>query len=154
MMAENLDYALRRERGRGRVLAFAHNKHLQRSPARWQMGPQLLTWWPAGAQVGEILGRRYAAIGTAVGVSEANGIGRPEAGTLEALLTAVPSAGLFIPTRRGGALAPAALAALPVRTASARNQSYFALTPGSLSDFDWLAVLDATGYTRGGPPLP
>ncbi len=154
MMAENLDYALRRERERGRVLAFAHNMHLQRSLARWQLGPQLLTWWPAGAQLGERLGRRYAVIGTAIGVSEANGIGRPEAGTLEALLTAGPSAGLFIPTRRGGALSPAALDAFPVRTASARNQSYFALAPRSLSDFDWLAVLDATGYSRGGPPLP
>jgi len=24
----------------------------------------------------------------------------------------------------------------------------------SLADFDWLAVLDSTGYTRGEPPLP
>jgi hypothetical protein len=33
------------------------------------------------------------------------------------------------------------------------NPTYFPLTPRSLSDFNWLAVLDKTAYNRGGPPL-
>jgi erythromycin esterase len=34
-----------------------------------------------------------------------------------------------------------------------KNPSYAALTPQSFTDFDWLAVLDSTAYSRGGPPL-
>ena len=33
------------------------------------------------------------------------------------------------------------------------RKTYFALTPQSFTDFDWLAVLDSTGYNRGGPSL-
>jgi|SRR6266536_3003603 len=120
MMADNLAYLVARERGRGKVLAFAHNSHLLRSQARMQLGPELFTWWTAGAQLDELVGPRYAVIGSAVGVSEANGIGEPEAGTLEARLTAGPGPVRFIPTHHGQG---------------------------------W-AVLDATTYTRGGPPLP
>ena len=93
MMADNLAYVVARERGRGKVLAFAHNSHLQRRKAEWQLGTDLLTWWPAGAHLDEIFGPSYAVIGTAVGVSDANGIGQPEAGTLEARLTGRPRAG-------------------------------------------------------------
>lgn len=84
------------------------------------------------------------------GVSDENGIGRPEPGTLEALLTAAPGPGRFIPTHRGEGL-PAG--AIPTRSGSKKNPGYFPLTPQSLAEFDWLAVLDSTGYTRGGPPL-
>jgi erythromycin esterase-like protein len=45
MMADNLAYAVSRERGRGKVLAFAHNSHLKRTKAEWQLGTDLLTWW-------------------------------------------------------------------------------------------------------------
>ena len=93
IMADNLAYMVSRERGRGKVLAFAHNSHLKRGKAEWQLGTDLLIWWPAGAHLNEMFGQRYAVIGTAVGVSDANGIGQPEAGTLEARLTAVPGAG-------------------------------------------------------------
>jgi len=34
-----------------------------------------------------------------------------------------------------------------------KNLSYTALTAQSFTDFDWLAVLHSTAYTRGGPPL-
>jgi hypothetical protein len=34
-----------------------------------------------------------------------------------------------------------------------KNPTYFALTPQSFTDFDWLAVLDRTAYSRGGPQL-
>ncbi len=143
-MADNLAYIVARERGRGKVLAFAHNGHVQRGRMRWQLGPELQVWWPAGAHLNEMFGRRYAVVGSAVGVSEANGIGRPEAGTLEALLTAAPGPGRFIPTRRGTGLPTTTIAALPLRSGSEKNTTYFPLTAQSLADFDWLAVLDAT----------
>jgi erythromycin esterase-like protein len=153
LMADNLAYVMSRERGRGKVLVFAHNSHLKRGRAHWQMGADLHTWWPAGAHLDTMLGPRYAVIGTAVGVSEANGIGRPETGTIEARLTAVPGHALFIPTHRGQGLPTAAIADLPTRSASIKNPTYFPLTPQSYTDFDWLAVLDTTAYNRGGPPL-
>ena len=151
-MADNLAYMVSRERGRGKVLAFAHNSHLKRGKAQWQLGTEL-AWWPAGSQLNEMLGPRYAVIGSAVGVSDANGIGQPEAGTLEARLTAAPGPARFIPTHHGQGLPAAEIAALPTRSGSKKNPTYFALTPQSLTDFDWLAVLDSTAYIRGGPPL-
>ena len=153
MMADNLAYMVSRERGRGKVLAFAHNSHLKRGKAEWQLGTDLLTWWPAGAHLNEMFGPRYAVIGSAVGVSDANGIGQPEAGTLEARLTAVPGPARFIPTHKGQGLPASEIAALPTRSGSMKNSTYFALTPQSFTDFDWLAVLDSTAYSRGGPQL-
>lgn len=154
MMADNLAYTVAREQGRGKVLAFAHNSHLRRGESQWQLGPDLLKWWPAGAHLNEMLGQRYAVIGTAVGISDANGIGQPEGGTLEARLTAAPGPARFIPTHRGQGLPASEIAAHTTRSGSAKNPTYFALTPQSLVDFDWLAVLDSTAYSRGGPPLP
>ena len=152
-MADNLVYAVSLERSRGKVLAFAHNPHLQRRKAEWQWGNDLLTWWPAGSHLNEIFGSRYIVIGSAVGVSDANGIGQPETGTLENRLTAVPGPARFIPTHRGQGLPTSAIATLPTRSASMKNSTYFALTSQSLTDFDWLVVLDSTGYSRGGPSL-
>ncbi len=171
MMADNLAYIVSRERARaraaraqdgghgrghasGKVLAFAHNSHLQRGQALWQWGPLLCAWWPAGAHLDATFGSRYAVIGSAVGVSEANGIGHPEEDTLEALLTAVPGPGLFVPTHRGRGLPAEAITALQTRSGSRKNTTYFPLTPRSFTDFDWFAVLDSTAYARGGPPLP
>ncbi|MGI6208139.1 MAG: hypothetical protein ACOYEW_07980 [Anaerolineae bacterium] len=101
-------------------------------PSRGQWGTERLIWWPAGAPVGTILD--YAVIGTRVGTSEANGIGQREPGTLEALLTAAPGPIRLIPTRRGQGLPAAEVAAIPTRTGSIRNQTYFPLTPQSLTD--------------------
>jgi len=152
-MADNLAYAVSRERGRGKVLAFAHNSHLKLGKAQWQLGTYALTWWPAGVQLSEIFGLRYAVIGTAVGISDANGIGQPEAGTLEARLIASPGPARFIPTHKGQGLPASEITALPARSGSMKNPTYFPLTPQSFTDFDWLAVLDSTIYSRGGPPL-
>ena len=140
-MADNLAYAVSCERGRGKVFAFSHNSHLQRGKAQWQMGPTLCAWWPAGAHLTQMLGAGYAAIGSAVGISETHGIGPPEPGTLESLLTAAPGPARFIPTHQGQGLPPAEIAALRSRPGSRRNPTYFALTPQSLTDFDWLAVV-------------
>src|SRR5947209_4586635 len=77
MMADNPGHIVARERGRGKVLAFAHNSHLKRGQAQWQWGPHALAWWPAGSHLQEMFGPRYASIGSAIGVSDANGIGQP-----------------------------------------------------------------------------
>jgi erythromycin esterase len=45
-----------------------------------------------------MFGAHYAMIGSAVGVSDANGAGRPEAGSLEVQLAASAQPALFIPT--------------------------------------------------------
>jgi len=154
MMADNLAYMVSRERGRGgKVLAFAHNDHLRRGKTEWRFGTDLYAWSPAGAHLDAIFGPRYAVIGSGVGVSGDNGIGRPEAGTLEALFTAARGPARFIPTHRGEGLPAGAVTDLPTRSGSKKNPGYFPLTPRSLTDFDGLAVLDSTGYTRGGPPL-
>lgn len=142
MMADNLAYIMSREHGRGKVMAFAHNSHLQRGKAQWQLGADTLTWWPAGAHMKAMFGSRYAVIGTALGVSEVNGIGEPLAGTLEARLRVVPGPVRFIPTHEGQALPASKIGSLSIRSGSTKNSTYFALTPQSLTDFDWLAILD------------
>ncbi|HEY7417239.1 MAG TPA: erythromycin esterase family protein [Ktedonobacteraceae bacterium] len=153
LMADNLMYMVAHERGRGKVLAFAHNSHLRRGKAEWQLGVNLYTWWTAGAHLHEMLGPRYTFIGSAVGESPANGIGKPEAGTLESRLITVPGPVRILPTHRGQGLPKQAIAALPTRSEGAKNTTYFALMPQSLIDFDWLVALDSTAYSRGGPPL-
>jgi erythromycin esterase len=143
MMADNLAYIVARERGRGRVLAFAHNSHLKRGNAQWQLGADLLEWWPAGAHLGAMMGGRYAVIGSGVGMSEAHGIRPPESGTLESHLTTAPGPARFIPTSRAQSLEAEMEAVLPTRASSSKNSSYFPLTSKSLAEFDWLAVLDS-----------
>ena len=152
-MADNLAYMVSREHGRGKVLAFAHNSHLKRGKAEWQLGADVLAWWPAGSHLNEMLGPRYAVIGMAIGSSVANGIIQPEPVTLEDRLRAVPGPALFIPTQKGQGLPASEIASLPTRSGSMKNPTYFALTPQSFTDFDWLAFLDRATYSRGGPPL-
>ena len=118
-----------------------------------QLGTDVYRWWPVGSHLNEMFGPRYAVIGSAVGESLANGIGQPETGTLESRLTAVPGPMRFIPTHKGQGLPTPAIAVLPTRSGSMKNPTYFALTLQSFTDFDWLAVLDSTAYSRGGPPL-
>jgi erythromycin esterase-like protein len=142
MMADNLTYIEHRERPRGRVLAFAHNAHLQYGKMAWQWGTDLIEWWPAGAHIAIRLGGRYATIGAGVGTSETNGIAAPEAGSLEAILTATPGPARFVPTHRGQSFDGSALAAIPTRAAG-MNPGYFPFSAQSFSDFDWLAVLDS-----------
>jgi erythromycin esterase-like protein len=143
MMADNLVYIVNRERKRGRVLAFAHNGHLQYGKMAWQWSQDLIEWWPAGAQMGTLLGPRYAVIGTGVGTSEMQGIAQPETGSVEAILTAAPGPARFIPTHRSRVFDAAAVAAIPARTGGAKNPGYFPFNARSLSDFDWLAVFDS-----------
>jgi erythromycin esterase-like protein len=153
LQADNLLYMTSRERDRGKVFAFAHNSHLKRGKAEWQLGAESVTWWPAGSQLHEMLGEGYAVIGTAVGTSEENGIGKPEDGTLEARLIATQGPMRFVPTFRGKGLPTSEIATLPIRSNSKKNPTYFPLTTQSFTDLDWLAVVDSTVYNRGGPPL-
>jgi hypothetical protein len=81
------------------------------------------------------------------------GFGEPEFGAQEALLAASAGPGLFIPTS-GEEFSSSQIEALPIRSGSAKNHTYFPLTPQSLTDFDALAFLDAVTYSRGGPALP
>ena len=118
--------------------------------AEWQGNSYEWRWWPVGAHLHAMFGSRYVVIGSAVGESQANGIGRPEAGTLEQRLTAAPGPLRFIPTHQGQGLA---IEDLPERSGSTKNPSYFTLTPRSFTDFDWLAVLDSATYNRGRPSL-
>lgn len=154
LMADCLAYAVRRERGRGRVLVYAHNRHLQKGPATWQLGPTLLTWWPAGAHLAQRFGTAYAVIGSSVGVSPENGIGAPEPGSLEARLGRGRAEGLFIPTHGGQGLSAAEIQALPTRTGSVRNPMYMPWNADAFTDFDALAYLPTTTYARGAPTLP
>jgi erythromycin esterase-like protein len=147
MMADMLAHIVSREREWGKVLAFAHNSHLKRGRAEWQLGADLHSWWPAGSHLHHMFGQEYVVIGTAVGVSEGNGISQPEPGTLEASLTAAPGPGRFIPTYDGDRLPASTIAALPTRSGSTQNPSYFPLTAQSFTDFNWLCVLDSTEYT-------
>ena len=153
MMAENLAYIVSREQGRGNVLVFAHNSHLKRGKVQWQWGNEAVNWWPVGSHFHELFGRRYAVIGSGVGESPAHGIGQPEAGTLEARCTSAPGPVRFIPTHLGQGLPVEELAALPIRSGSKKNRSYTeSLGAQSFTDFDWLAVLDTTAYSREGWP--
>lgn len=153
MMADALCHAVRSEHGRGRVLVYAHNSHLTRQRAEWQLGPHHLAWWPAGAHLNARFGAGYAVLGSGVAVSEANGIGQPEAGTLEAHLCIDPRQAVFIPTHRGRSLSRAAFNTLQPRSGSSRNSTYFPLTSGSIDAFDGLVVVGSSPYARGGPPL-
>src|SRR5262249_31139405 len=131
------------ERARGKVMVFAHNSHLKRGKATWQMGPVTHEWWPAGAHLSRVMCNRYAVIGTGGGGSEENGIVAPQPGTLESRF----ADNVLIPTKN----APATN--MPIRTGSVRNPTSFPWTQDSFQDFDWLAFVKSTTYQRGGPPL-
>jgi hypothetical protein len=153
LQADILAYAVARERGRGKLLAFAHNSHLKRGQAEWPLGAETVTWWTAGSQLNEKLGERYAVIGTGIGVSDENGIQEPEADSLEARLISTLGPIRFIPTHRGYGIPASELATLPIRSGSQKNPTYFPFNAQSFADFDWLAIVDSAVYNRGGPPL-
>ncbi len=148
MMAENLAYIVSREHDRGKILIFAHNSHLKRGKVQW--GDETTIWWPVGSHLQELFGHRYAVIGSAIGSSPANGIGQPEAGTLEARFTSAPGSVLFIPTHQGQGLPKEEIAALPIRSGSKKNGSYEPLNAQNFTDFDWFAILDTTTYNGWG----
>jgi len=151
-MADNLTYILEREQPRGKVFVFAHSSHLQRGLAVWPGQKYWGTdddceWWPAGSHLAGILGPRYAVIGSAVGESAENGIGKPESGTLESKLGTLAHPALFLPTHGVD------LKNLPTRTGSQKNPTYVPLNASAAQNFDWIAFVPDTAYNLGGPPL-
>jgi len=154
IMADNLEHILALERRRGRVLVFSAAGHLQRGMMQWHLPPEpgVKEWWPAGSQIAQSLGPRYAVIAMALGVSEPNGIAEPEPGTVEAHLLRAGEA-FFIPTHRNRGLPATGLETAPRRSGSTLNPTYYTLTPSSFSDFDALVFLAATSYPRGAQPL-
>lgn len=82
MMAGNL-LALAERR---KVMAFAHNSHLQREKSSIQWGDQRHEWWSAGAQLGD----DYTFLAMAIGTYRAHGVGVPQPDTLEGRLYALP----------------------------------------------------------------
>ena len=154
IMADNLQHVVACERGRGKVLVFAASGHLKRGRVQWHLPPgdDVKEWWPAGSQLTQAMGPRYAVIGMALGVSEPNGIAPPEPGTLEATLAAAGGS-LFLPTHRGKGVPAPEVERAPARSGSTLNPTYSWLTPHSFSDFEWLVFLGSTTYPRGGPSL-
>lgn len=154
IMADNLEHVLACEHGRGRVLVFAATGHLKRGKAQWALPPEpgVKEWWPAGSQLAQSLGPHYAVIGMALGVSEDNAIAKPEPGTLEAKLLQVGGA-MFIPTYLGRGMPAAEIEALPIRSGSTLNPTYWVLGRESFTDVDWLVFLESTKYPRGAPSL-
>ncbi len=151
-MSDNLVFIRDRERNRGKLLAFAHNSHLQRGEATWPGQNYWGTdddcrWWPAGSHLAGILGPRYAVIGSALGVSRENGIGEPEAGTLEAKLTPLARPTVLLPTRAGD------FRDLPTRAGSVKNPTYVPLDAQAAGNFDWIALVANVTFHRGGSPL-
>ncbi|MFF2043410.1 erythromycin esterase family protein [Kitasatospora sp. NPDC058170] len=128
MMADNLDAVVRREARRGPVLAFAHNRHLQRDRSQVRFAGQLLQWWSAGAVIGTRLGDRYAFAATTFGT---RGSDIPPPDTLEGLLSTLPHA--------RAVLDPGRLAAALDRKPAPRvpaDHTYFSLDPATTDRTD------------------
>jgi erythromycin esterase-like protein len=81
MMAENLLAIVAEERGRGPVLVFANNAHLQRARTELPMGGEQVRCWSAGALAGVELGAEYLFVA-------ADGSAGPRPGTVPAELAA------------------------------------------------------------------
>ncbi len=145
LMADNLLNILAREKGK--VLAFAHNSHLQTSYTSlpWYQ------WWPAGSHLRLLLGNSFVTIAGALGTSFANGLERPEKETVEAALMELRSPAFLLITRPVKTLAASGL---PARSPGSRNLSYIPISKESLQDFQALIFLPTVSYSRGATPLP
>ena len=86
LMAENLLDIRNIEAGRGPTLVFSHNLHLRRTPGTMGMGGTDVTWFPVGAIVESLLGKRYSVIVSSLGSSETIELAEPDADTYEGLL--------------------------------------------------------------------
>lgn len=70
----------------GKVMVYAHNKHLQREPATMFFADAWQEWWSGGAIVSAELGEEYTFLATAIGTAPDHGIGEPAPDTLEGTL--------------------------------------------------------------------
>ncbi|MFN8536321.1 MAG: erythromycin esterase family protein [Thermomicrobiales bacterium] len=154
IMADNLAYTVARERGRGRVLAFAHNQHLQRTqPIEWQLGPQLLTWWPAGATSAPSSAR--ATPPSAPASAPPRQRHRPARTRHPRSPAHRPARPRPLPPHPPGPAPPRPRHRRPPHPhRQPQEPRLLPLTPASLTNFDALTFLHTTTYNRGGPPLP
>ncbi|WP_410659157.1 erythromycin esterase family protein [Amycolatopsis sp. lyj-112] len=136
VMARNLLDIRAAEAGRGGTLVFAHNLHLKPHPSTMEVGGTEITWLPAGALVGPLLGDGYAFIASSLGRSEAIALEEPEANTYEGFLQK------HITTDWG--LTPAtAIPTADIRTDPTPMQGYFPLDRTILDTAD--GILHVTG---------
>lgn len=135
-MARNLLDIREAERHRGPTLVYAHNRHLQGNPSRWNLAGMDLVWSGAGSILRALLGGRYSFVAGSLGRSDALRLRAPEPGTHEA----------FLDGRVGtwGLTGAATDAAARVRTDPVPAQGYFPL------DGETLAAADAVLHIRDG----
>ncbi|MER6950683.1 erythromycin esterase family protein [Nonomuraea sp. NPDC000554] len=136
MMADNLKAVVESQARRGPTLVFAHNRHLQRDPSRWQLADQLLEWWSAGAIVASQLGDQYAFVASALGGAPHQGLDVPRPDTLEGVLSTLPENRHLLNSRRLAAALADLGTELTLRTDNSTNYSYFALDPDHLQESD------------------
>ncbi|HEY4452797.1 MAG TPA: erythromycin esterase family protein [Pseudonocardiaceae bacterium] len=85
LMALNLLDIREIEAERGGTVLYAHNAHLQKSPASLRMMGKDLTWIGAGAIVSALLGERYSFVAGSLGTSDILGLEYPEPDSYEGL---------------------------------------------------------------------
>ncbi len=126
-------------RSAARCLVFAHNSHLQRGEAAWPGQKYWGTdddcqWWPAGSHLAEILGPRYAVIGTAVGLRRKTASPPPKPEPWRPSSTRIAHSALLLP------ISGAHLRDLPTRSGSSQNPTYVPSTAGKPTHFDWIRL--------------
>ncbi|UBU10400.1 erythromycin esterase family protein [Nonomuraea gerenzanensis] len=143
MMAGNLEAVAQH----GPALVFAHNRHLQREVSRWQLADLDLRWWSAGAIAAARLGTGYAFLASVLGAVRHHGLGDPDPGTIEGVLSTLPGNRYVLDSR----LLAAAVreARLVQRTDVADNHGYFSFDPDQLGETDGIVfVKDVPGPDR------
>ncbi|ATE54896.1 erythromycin esterase family protein [Actinosynnema pretiosum] len=137
VMAENL----RALTERGPTLVFAHNQHLRASAIDWEVGGAVSRWPSAGSLLAARPERRHAVIATAVGVAEHQGLGEPEADTVEGRLAARYDRPALVGVEEIVELSAGARK----RGGSERQLSYFPLDPAAPRDYDAVLFLPEIG---------
>lgn len=146
LMAKNLLDLREFEAQRGPTLVFSGNLHLQRNLGSWSLGDMYLSWFPAGAIVGSLIGDRYAVIVGSIGRSEAIRLREPAQDTYEsALQSRIPTWGLTTPT----SVAPAGK-----RTDTTPEQGYFPLDQATLDGADAILHINDGTAAQNGLRLP
>lgn len=105
------------------MLGFVQSSHLQRGKAVWSCTPM----------AGRIAAQRDVWLElrrhrSAIGMSDASGLGRREDGSLDARLIALPGPARPIPKGRGWGFAGSEMHGLPTRLGSTKKQSHLPLT--------------------------
>ncbi|MEV6492748.1 erythromycin esterase family protein [Actinoplanes sp. NPDC051633] len=115
----------------GPVFVFAHNTHLQRNPARWQLADMDLRWSGAGAILAA-LGEPFTFVAGSLGRSSALNLGEPDPDTYEGdLQTRIATWGL---TKS---------ATGRIRTDPTPEQGYFPLNDVTLEGADAILHINA-----------